>query len=70
MAEQFSACILTLRRRRTSSLYRSHSDWPIYSEGVEEFEKLKKNIFNLSFNANDHTHDDLTIIVAEVFIQV
>ena len=55
---------------RVASLSRKNSSWPTFSGTPSEFERIKASMSTFSFNSLEHSEDDLTVLVGEIFLQV
>ncbi len=58
------------RPRRTTSLFCDGGGWPAFSGGPAALERARASLLSLSFNALDHSPDDLTVLIGELFLQV
>ncbi len=57
------------RPRRTTSLFCDGGGWPAFSGGPAALERARASLLSLSFNALDHSPDDLTVLIGELFLQ-
>ena len=58
------------RLRRTTPLFCDGGAWPAFSGGPAALERARASLLSLSFNALDHSPDDLTVLIGELFLQV
>ncbi len=51
-------------------LFCDSDGWPAFSGGPAALERARGALLSLSFNALDHSPDDLTVLIGELFHQV